>query len=36
MAPLVFMFGMALVALLIYTLDVTAEIWRTLPYTPSG
>jgi len=30
LTPLVFMFGMALVALLIYTLDVTVEVWRTL------
>ncbi len=29
LTPLVFMFGMALVALLVFSLDVTAEIWRT-------
>ncbi len=29
LTPLVFMFGMALVALLIFSLDVTAEVWRT-------
>jgi 4-amino-4-deoxy-L-arabinose transferase-like glycosyltransferase len=30
LTPLVFMFGMALVALLVYSLDVSVEIWRTL------
>ncbi len=30
LSPLVFMFGMALVALLVFSLDVTMEIWRTV------
>ncbi|MBL9126607.1 MAG: hypothetical protein JNL97_03115 [Verrucomicrobiales bacterium] len=30
LTPLVFMFGMALVALLVYSMDVTAEIWRSV------
>ena len=30
LTPLVFMFGMALVALLVFSMDLTAEIWRTV------